>query len=82
MGMIAWGETLTPKEMASVATYVKSLKGTNPANAKAPEGDLYKEESEGAPATQDSAAAPATTPAAATPTSAKLAPVKNTIARN
>ena len=36
MGMIAWGETLTPKEMASVATYVKSLKGSNPANPKAP----------------------------------------------
>lgn len=72
MGMIAWGETLTPKEMASVATYVKSLKGTNPANAKAPEGDLYKEESEGAPATQDSATAPAASgaPANAAPVSA------------
>ncbi len=59
MGMIAWGETLTPKEMASVATYVKSLKGSNPANPKAPEGELYKEEAESAPATQDSTAAPA-----------------------
>lgn len=72
MGMIAWGETLTPKEMASVATYVKSLKGSNPANAKAPEGELYKEEAEGAPASQDSATAPAASgaPANAAPVSA------------
>ncbi len=45
--------------MASVATYVKSLKGSNPANPKAPEGELYKEEAESAPASQDSTAAPA-----------------------
>ena len=86
MGMIAWGETLTPKEMASVATYVKSLNGSNPANAKAPEGDFYKEEAAGASA-QDSASAPANAAPvnaapAATPTSASLAPAKAAVAKN
>lgn len=43
MGMIAWGDILTPVEMASLSTYVKSLKGTKPADAKEPEGNLEEE---------------------------------------
>lgn len=38
-GMISWEKQLSPKQMADVANYIKSLKGTNPPNPKAPQGD-------------------------------------------
>ena len=38
-GMIAWEKQLTPKQIADVSNFIKSLKGTNPINAKAPQGD-------------------------------------------
>ncbi len=43
-GMVAWKGTLKPSEIQKVASYVLSLQGTNPADAKAPEGDVWKEE--------------------------------------
>lgn len=42
-GMIAWKQQLKPVEMAQVSSYVLSLKGTTPANPKAPEGDIIVE---------------------------------------
>jgi cytochrome c oxidase cbb3-type subunit 3 len=42
-GMISWKGTLKPKEMQKVASYVISLKGSNPPDAKAPEGEVYVE---------------------------------------
>ena len=56
-GMKSWKDDLSPKQMAQVASYIKSLRGTKPANAKEPQGELYKEE-ESAPAkpTADSTA--------------------------
>jgi cytochrome c oxidase cbb3-type subunit III len=42
-GMLAWQGQLTPVQMQEVASYIKSLKGTNPANPKAPQGDLFEE---------------------------------------
>lgn len=42
-GMKSWKEDLSPMQIAQVTSYIKSLKGTNPANAKAPQGDLYSE---------------------------------------
>lgn len=39
-GMLAWKGLLTSEEINDVAAYVFSLKGTNPANPKAPQGDL------------------------------------------
>lgn len=42
-GMIAWGDVLSPSKMNDVASFIYTLKGTNPANAKAPQGKLYKE---------------------------------------
>lgn len=42
-GMKAWKEDLSPMQIAQVASYIKSLKGTNPPNAKSPQGDLYTE---------------------------------------
>jgi cytochrome c oxidase cbb3-type subunit 3 len=38
-GMIAWGKSLSPKQIAEVSNFIKSLKGSNPAGAKAPQGD-------------------------------------------
>ncbi len=43
-GMVAWQGTLKPSEIQQVASYVLSLQGTNPKDAKAPEGDVWKEE--------------------------------------
>lgn len=42
-GMVAWKTTLKPGEIAQVASYVVSLHGTNPPDAKAAEGDLYED---------------------------------------
>ena len=43
-GMISWKGTLKPKEMQKVASYILSLKGTNPPDAKAAEGEVWVEE--------------------------------------
>lgn len=43
-GMVAWKGTLKPSEIQQVASYVLSLKGTNPKDAKAAEGDVWVEE--------------------------------------
>jgi cytochrome c oxidase cbb3-type subunit III len=42
-GMKSWEQDLGARQIHEVASYVKSLKGTNPANAKAKEGELYVE---------------------------------------
>jgi cytochrome c oxidase cbb3-type subunit 3 len=44
-GMKSWKEDLSPMQIAQIASFIKTLKGTNPANGKAAQGDLYKEES-------------------------------------
>lgn len=44
-GMKSWATDLTPIQIKDVASYVKSLGGTNPPNPKAPQGDLYQENS-------------------------------------
>ena len=43
-GMIAWGDQLKPSEIQEVASYILTLRGTNPPNPKAPQGDIYKPE--------------------------------------
>ncbi len=40
-GMIAWKTDLKPSEMAQVASYVMTLHGTNPADGKEPEGEIW-----------------------------------------
>jgi cytochrome c oxidase cbb3-type subunit 3 len=57
-GMQAWESTYSPVQIQQLASYIKSLKGTNPPNAKAAQGDLYKEEATAA--VSDSAAKPKT----------------------
>jgi len=43
-GMIPWGPVLSPQQIRDVTFYIKSIKGSNPPNPKAPQGELYKEE--------------------------------------
>lgn len=43
-GMIAWKGTLKPKEIQAVASYIISLKGSNPKDPKAPDGEIWVEE--------------------------------------
>lgn len=40
-GMISWQSKLKPGEMQSVASYIKTLVGTTPADPKDPQGELY-----------------------------------------
>ncbi len=42
-GMISWKTQLSPKQIQKVASYVLSLQGTNPPNAKEPQGELWTE---------------------------------------
>ncbi len=43
-GMVPWKATIKPADIQKIASYVLSLRGTNPAGAKAAEGDLWVEE--------------------------------------
>lgn len=43
-GMIAWKDVLSPAKMSEVNSYIYTLRGTNPANAKAPQGEKHVEE--------------------------------------
>jgi len=41
--MQSWQTTYSPVEMQQLSSYIRSMRGTNPPNPKAPQGDLYKE---------------------------------------
>ncbi|TXF91036.1 c-type cytochrome [Neolewinella aurantiaca] len=41
-GMIAWKSELRPRDMQEVASFITSMGGTEPANAKEPQGELYE----------------------------------------
>jgi cytochrome c oxidase cbb3-type subunit III len=41
-GMISWKDQLTPEQIQQVASFIVSLKGSNPPNPKAPQGALCK----------------------------------------
>lgn len=43
-GMIPWKSDLNPTDIARVASYIKTLHGTNPPDAKEAEGDFWKED--------------------------------------
>lgn len=43
-GMKSWQQDFSAKQMQEVASYIKSLRGTNPPNGKDKQGDLYVEE--------------------------------------
>ena len=41
--MIAWEKLIKPDDIERVSSYIASLQGSNPANAKAPQGELWIE---------------------------------------
>ncbi|MCB0632734.1 MAG: cbb3-type cytochrome c oxidase N-terminal domain-containing protein [Saprospiraceae bacterium] len=53
-GMISWKDQLRAKEMQEVASYILTLQGTNPPNAKEPQGEVFEGGSAPAEAVQDS----------------------------
>jgi cytochrome c oxidase cbb3-type subunit III len=44
-GMPPWGRALKPEEIAALVSYVRSLQGTNPPNARPPEGEPFAPQS-------------------------------------
>ena len=44
-GMKAWKEDISPMQISQITSFILSLKGTNPANGKEPQGDLYTKSS-------------------------------------
>ncbi len=44
-GMISWEKQLGPKRMQEVASFILSLEGSNPPNAKEPQGEKYIKDS-------------------------------------
>jgi cytochrome c oxidase cbb3-type subunit 3 len=45
-GMIPWKSQLSPSEMQDISSFIITLEGTNPPNAKEPQGEEYKREDE------------------------------------
>lgn len=43
-GMIAWKAQLSPKKIQEVASYILTLQGTKPADAKEPQGEVWVEQ--------------------------------------
>ena len=44
--MVSWKNNLSSKDIQSIASYILTLKGSNPQGAKAPEGKIWKETEE------------------------------------
>ncbi len=43
-GMPAWGKAMSAKDVKAATFYIMSLQGSKPADAKAPQGEFYKQE--------------------------------------
>lgn len=43
-GMKSWKDEISPSQTACITSYIKTLHGTNPPNAKAKQGDMYTEQ--------------------------------------
>lgn len=54
-GMIAWSAQLRPADMQRVASYIMTMRGTNPPNAKEPQGELYNPEAAESTSTEETA---------------------------
>ncbi len=52
-GMVPWKGTLKPSEIQQVASYVLSLQGTSPKDAKAPDGEVWKDDAAKTPEVAD-----------------------------
>lgn len=55
-GMMSWKDIFSAEQIAQIASYIKSIHGTNPAGAKAPQGELYKDAPVAAAGNKDSTA--------------------------
>jgi len=64
-GMQSWKKDLKPTEMQQVSSYILSLQGTNPANAKAPQGELWTPAENAAPTDSAAVARPSDSAAVA-----------------
>ncbi|MCC6816991.1 MAG: c-type cytochrome [Saprospiraceae bacterium] len=42
-GMISWADQLSSMQIAQLASFIKSIQNSNPANAKEPQGEVYTE---------------------------------------
>ncbi|MBK6522851.1 MAG: c-type cytochrome [Bacteroidia bacterium] len=42
-GMKAWKDDFSPMQIAQISSFIRTIVGTNPTGAKAPQGDLYQE---------------------------------------
>ncbi len=51
-GMKSWKDDFSPKQIAELSSYIKSLAGTQPAAPKAAQGELYEEVNAGADSTK------------------------------
>lgn len=60
-GMKSWKDDFSPKQIADIASFIESLKGTKPAVAKEPQGEAYTPEA--ATATTETKATDSTTAA-------------------
>jgi cytochrome c oxidase cbb3-type subunit 3 len=55
-GMKSWKDDFSPAQIAQLTSYIKTLKGTNPPNAKEKQGELFSETTETNPPKADSSA--------------------------
>ncbi|RYZ29080.1 MAG: cytochrome C oxidase subunit III, partial [Chitinophagaceae bacterium] len=53
-GMQAWEKTYSPSQIKNIASYIKSIAGSNPPNGKSPQGDPFEEKTENTAAAKDS----------------------------
>lgn len=53
-GMRSWKDDYSPLQIEQIASYVKSLHGTKPASPKPPQGELFQDSTNQAPAATDS----------------------------
>ena len=42
-GMQAWEKMFSPTQLKNLSSYIKSIRGTNPPNGKAPQGEPFQE---------------------------------------
>lgn len=54
-GMPAWGKSMSPQDVRDLTFFVMSLQGTRPADAKAPQGELFKQTPVGSDSTSTQA---------------------------
>jgi len=55
-GMQPWKSTFSPTQIAQLASYIKSIRGSKVANPKEPQGDLFKEQAAATDSTKVAAA--------------------------